>query len=166
MAPPIERIRRELTALDSGLLVETTSMASNVTRVLLPLEAAAAGLSIVGVVTILFAAIGLYAIISFMVARRSQEFGIRMAVGASPAQVLSFVIRHGLAVGAVGIAVGAMGAGAAARLLSRTLYGVSAGDLLTWTGALVIVFGISLVAHAIPARRAASIDPAIALRAE
>jgi putative ABC transport system permease protein len=166
MAPPIERLRRELTALDSGLLVETASMASNVTRVLLPLEAAAAGLSIVGVVTILFAAIGLYAIISFMVARRSQEFGIRMAVGASPAQVLSFVIRHGLAVGAVGIAVGAMGAGAAARLLSRTLYGVSAGDLLTWTGALVIVFGISLVAHAIPARRAASIDPAIALRAE
>jgi len=165
-APPIDRLRRELTALDAGLLFESASMTANVTRVLLPLEAAAAGLSIVGVVTILFAAIGLYAIISFMVARRSQEFGIRMAVGASPAQVLSFVIRHGLTVGAVGIAMGAMGAAAAARLLSRTLYGVSAGDLLTWTGALVIVFGISLVAHAIPARRAASINPAIALRAE
>lgn len=165
-AAPIDRIRRELTALDAGLLFESKPMTSNITRVLLPLEAAAAGLSAVGLVTILFAAVGLYAVISFMVARRSQEFGVRMAVGASPRQVLSFVVRHGLVVGSVGIVFGAVAAGAGARVLSRTLYGVSAVDPLTWTGALVIVFGISLAAHAIPARRAASINPAIALRAE
>jgi ABC-type antimicrobial peptide transport system permease subunit len=141
-------------------------MASNVTRVLLPLEAAAAGLSAVGLVTILFAAVGLYAVISFMVARRSQEFGVRMAIGASPRQVVAFVIRHGLVVGAAGIAIGALAAGGAARLLSRTLYGVSAADPLTWIAALIVVSGISLVAHAIPARRAASINPAVALRAE
>ncbi|HEY7190344.1 MAG TPA: ADOP family duplicated permease [Vicinamibacterales bacterium] len=164
--PPLVRIRRELAALEPGLLFESASMTSNVTRVLLPLEAAAAGLSVVGVVTILFAAIGLYAVISFMVARRAQEFGVRMAIGASPRQVLSFVISHGIVVGAVGIAIGALAAGAGARVLSRTLYGVSAVDPLTWTAALIIVFGISLVAHAIPARRAASINPAIALRAE
>ena len=164
--PPIERIRRELMALDPGLLFEAASMASNVTRVLFPLEATAAGLSAVGLVTILFAAVGLYAIISFMVARRSQEFGVRMAVGASPAQVLSFVIRHGLIVGAVGIVVGTLGAAVSARLLTRTLYGVSAVDPVTWTASLIVVFGISLIAHAIPARRAASINPAIALRAE
>ena len=164
--PPIDRIRRELVVLDAGLLFGSASMSANVTRVLLPLEAAAAGLSAVGLATILFAAIGLYAVISFMVARRAQEFGVRMAVGASPRQVLSFVIRHGLIVAAVGIVLGAVAAGAAARVLSRTLYGVSAIDPLTWGAALVVVFGISLVAHAIPARRAASINPAIALRAE
>jgi len=164
--PPIDRIRRELAALDANLLFESAMMASNVTRVLLPLEVAAAGLSAVGLVTILFAAVGLYAVISFMVARRTPEFGVRMAIGASPSQVLSFVIRHGLIVGAVGIAVGATGASAAALALSRTLYGVSAIDPLTWIAALLIVFGISLVAHVIPARRAASINPAIALRAE
>jgi len=164
--PPIDRIRQALTVLDAGLLFESRTMASNVTRVLLPLEAAAAGLSAVGLVTILFAAVGLYAVISFMVARRTQEFGVRMAVGASPWQVLSCVIRHGLVVGAVGIALGALGAGGAARLLSRTLYGVSAVDPVTWIAALVVVFGISLIAHAIPARRAASINPAVALRAE
>ena len=164
--PPIDRIRQELAALDAGLLFESATMASNVTRVLLPLEAAAAGLSAVGLVTILFAAVGLYAVISFMVARRSQEFGVRMAVGASPWQVLAFVIRHGLVVGAVGIAAGALAAGVAARLLSRTLYGVSAADPLTWMAALIVVFGISLIAYAIPARRAASINPAVALRAE
>jgi len=165
-APPIDRIRQDLAALDAGLLFESAPMAANVTRVLLPLEAAAAGLSAVGLVTILFAAVALYAVISFMVARRTQEFGVRMAIGASPWQVLSFVIRHGLVVGAVGIAVGGLAAGAAARLLSRTLYGVSAVDPLTWTAALIVVFGISLIAHAIPARRAASINPALALRAE
>src|SRR4029078_2892740 len=101
-------------------------------RVVLPLEGAAAGLSAVGLVTILFAAVGLYAVISFMVARRSQEFGVRMAIGASPRQVVAFVIRHGLVVGAAGIAIGALAAGGAARLLSRTLYGVSAADPFSW----------------------------------
>jgi predicted permease len=164
--PPTDRIRRELTALDSGLLFEAASMSSNVARVLFPLEATAVGLSSVGVVTILFAAVGLYAVISVMVARRTKEFGVRMAIGASPSQVLSFVIRHGVILGAAGIALGALAAAAAAWVLSRALYGVTALDPLAWSLALVIVSGTSLIAHAIPARRAASINPAIALRAE
>lgn len=163
---PIDRIRRELGLLDSGLLIDVHSMASNVTRVLLPVEASAVGLSIVGLVTILFAAIGLYAVVSLMVARRTQEFGVRMAVGASPFQVLSFVIRHGLAVGAIGIGSGGVAAAVAAGVLTRTLYGVGAADPVTWLAALAIVFSISLVAHGVPARRAASVNPAIALRAE
>jgi hypothetical protein len=163
---PIDRIRRELGVLDSGLLIEVASMANNVTRVLFPIEASAIGLSVVGLVTILFAAIGLYAVVSVMVARRTQEFGVRMAVGASPFQVLSFVIRHGLVVGAIGIGLGAVAAALAAGMLTRTLYGVGAADPLTWFAALAIVFSISLVAHGVPARRAASVNPAIALRAE
>ena len=165
-AVPVDRIRHELGLLDSGLLIDVHSMTSNVTRVLLPIEASAVGLSIVGLATILFAAIGLYAVVSFMVARRTQEFGVRMAVGASPFQVLSFVVRHGLAVGAIGIGLGAVAAAVAAAVLTRTLYGVGAADPLTWLAALVIVFSISLVAHGVPARRAASVNPAIALRAE
>ena len=163
---PIDRTRRELGFLDSGLLIDVHSMASNVTRVLLPIEAGAVGLSIVGLVTILFAAIGLYAVVSFMVARRTQEFGVRMAVGASPFQVLSFVIRHGVAVGAIGIGLGAVAAAVAAGALTRALYGVGAADPLTWSAALAIVFSISLVAHGVPARRAAFLNPAAALRSE
>ena len=164
--PPIDRVRRELRALDPGLLLDGFSMRQGVNRVLLPLQAAALGLSSVGLVTILFAAIGLYGVISFMVTRRTREFGVRMAIGASPSQMLFLVIRHGLAIGAIGTVLGAFAAAGAAAMLANMLYGVSAADPLTWITALAVVFAISLCAHLLPARRASAIDPAIALRSE
>ena len=164
--PPIDRVRGELASLDPGLLFDAVSMAAKVKRVLFPLQAAAAGLSAVGLVTIVFAAIGLYGVISFMVARRSQEFGIRIAVGAAPFQVWSFVVRRGLVVAAAGVAIGAIVAGVVATALSRLLYGVRPIDPLTWGMALGIVVAIALLAHALPARRASAVSPIEALRAE
>ena len=141
-------------------------MEADISRILVPLQASAVGLSVVGLVTILFAATGLYAVISFMVARRTQEFGVRIAVGASPFQILVFVLRHGLVVAAIGIALGTLAGAVAAAVLSRQLYGVGATDPVTWVAALAVVFSISLAAHAIPAKRAASISPAAALHTE
>jgi ABC-type antimicrobial peptide transport system permease subunit len=100
------------------------------------------------------------------VARRTREIGIRVALGASASQVLGMIMRQGLALAAVGAAVGALLAFGAARLLSGVIYGVGAADPIAWLCAFAALFAAATLANYIPARKAMKVDPVTALRVE
>ena len=109
-------------------------------------------------------AIGIYGLLHFFVAQRTNEIGVRMALGARQVNVLALVFRQGLTLATVGIAVGILGAFALTRLLSTLLYSVTPTDPVTFTTAPAILLVVAALACWIPARRAARIDPMQALR--
>jgi putative ABC transport system permease protein len=111
-------------------------------------------------------AVGLYGVMAYTVVRRTRELGIRLALGASSASVLRGVLGRGLAVVAVGIAVGVIGAIALTRLLGALLYEVRPTDPAIFATIIVLLAGVGLVASYLPARRATRVDPVIALRSE
>jgi ABC-type antimicrobial peptide transport system permease subunit len=111
-------------------------------------------------------AIGIYGVMAFMVAQRTSEIGIRIALGAQPSQILRLVVGRGLWLAGIGIAVGIVGALAMARLLVFMLAGISPHDPLTFAGVAVLIAAVSLAACYIPARRAMRIDPLAAVRYE
>src|SRR5262249_45185539 len=131
-----------------------------------PVRASAWLVGAVGLMALALAAIGLYGVIAYSVARRTREIGIRIALGAQPAGVLGLVMRQGLVVAASGLAAGCLLAAGAARSLAGSLYGVTVGDPLSWLGAAAILLAVSALANLIPARRAARVDPSDALRIE
>src|SRR5207244_8385087 len=104
-----------------------------------PIGASAWLVGLVGAMAMLLAAIGLYGVIAYSVARRTREIGIRMALGARPAAVLRQVMRHGLLVAAGGLAIGSALAGVAARLLAGALSGVGTGDAASWRAPVAVV---------------------------
>jgi ABC-type antimicrobial peptide transport system permease subunit len=105
-------------------------------------------------------------VIAYAVARRTHEIGIRMALGAAPRGVVAMVMRQGLTVTLAGLGAGMALASLAARVVSSALYGVSAFDLLAWTGAVTALLGSATLANYLPARRASLVDPSIALKTE
>jgi len=115
-------------------------------------------------VALVLGAVGVYGVIAFSVGRRTREIGLRMAMGARPGSVLTLVVRQGLALGALGIGLGLVGALAAGRVLEGFLYGVSGSDPLTLAGVALTVLLVVMVASWLPARRAAGVDPLVALR--
>jgi putative ABC transport system permease protein len=117
-------------------------------------------------VALVLAAAGIYGVISYAVSQRTHEIGIRMAVGATPREVLASVLHGGMALVAVGTVIGLAVALAAAGLLEKLLFGVSPRDPLVYAAVVLAVAAVSLLANAIPARRAASLDPMRALRTE
>lgn len=110
------------------------------------------------------AAVGIFSVIAYMVSRRSHEIAIRMAVGARPREAFQLVLRHGMILTAWGIALGLGGAMAATRALRNLLYSVSPSDPLTLAAVIVLLAIVAMLACYIPARRAAQLDPAAALR--
>ncbi len=141
-------------------------MTTQVGATLLPAKFGAMSVSVVGVIAMLLAAIGLYGVIAYSVARRTREIGIRMALGAKPGRVLGLIMRQGLTVAAAGAAGGTLLALGAAKAVSGALYGVSPIDPIAWAGALGTLLVVSVLANAIPARRASRVDPSVALRSE
>jgi predicted permease len=110
--------------------------------------------------------IGLYGLMSYAVVRRTGEIGLRMALGALPGHVLRMVLRESLALVLLGVALGIGGALAAVRLVANLLYGLSPTDAATYSVVTLLLVGVALAAAFIPARRAAKIDPMVALRTE
>jgi predicted permease len=145
---------------------------------LYPQKLAASLLGVLGSIAVILAAVGLYSVLAFAVTQRTHEIGIRMALGASPADVLGLVVRQGLTVASMGLAVGLGLALAAARIFAAisftgeamgshgTLLGATATDPLIYLGAAIFLAGVAALAAYIPARRAASVDPMAALRCE
>jgi len=115
---------------------------------------------------LVLAAVGLYGVLSYTVAQRSHEIGIRMAMGARRGNVLGLMVGQGVKIAALGAGIGAVAALAGGRVLSSLLYGVSPRDPLVLLGAAVIPLVVAAIASYVPARRAAKVDPVVALRYE
>jgi ABC-type antimicrobial peptide transport system permease subunit len=115
-------------------------------------------------VALLLALIGIYGIIAYSVAQRTQEMGIRRALGAQPSDILGLVVGQGLRLALVGVAIGIAGAFALTRLMSTLLFHVSATDPATFVAVALVFLLVALAASYIPARRATRIDPMAALR--
>jgi putative ABC transport system permease protein len=112
------------------------------------------------------ASLGIYGVLAYFVVQHTREIGVRLALGARPGQILALVLRRGMGMVLVGVAVGACGALALTRLMSSLLYGVSAGDPATFAGIALLLAAVALLACVVPARRAAKVDPMVALRYE
>jgi len=117
-------------------------------------------------VAVALAAIGVYGVISYSVARRSTEIGIRMAMGAEPARILRMVLQQGIVLGAAGVTIGVASAVWLTRFLKTLLFGIQPLDAPTFVTTVVLLFALTLMASWIPARRATRVDPSVALRDE
>jgi putative ABC transport system permease protein len=160
-------VTRELLGLERELLfLDHQTMDAQIAATLYPMRVGAALLSGSGLVAMILAAVGLYGVIAYSVARRTREIGIRMALGAARTSVLGLVMRQGLTVAGAGLLAGCALAALATRMLSGVLYGVSASDPIAWGASAVALMGIAALANLIPARRAARVDPTVALRFE
>ena len=120
----------------------------------------------VGVVGLALSVLGLYAVIAYSVSQRTREIGIRMAVGASERRVLGMVLRQGLTLAAVGVAIGLLATLGLSSVLGDLLNGVNPRDPAAYASATAVLFVVTLLATYIPARRASQVDPQSALRAE
>jgi ABC-type antimicrobial peptide transport system permease subunit len=123
-------------------------------------------LSSFAIVAVLLAVIGIYGLLSYSVAQRTPELGIRLALGGQPDDVLRMILADGLRLVIAGIAIGAPCAVAAATTLRSMLYGVAPADIPTVATAVVLMLGVGVAACYLPARRATQVDPLAALRTE
>ena len=159
-------LRREALALNPDAVFTTQLLSEANASSLYALNVAASLLSVVGALSLLLAAIGLYSVMSYAVSQRTQEMGIRMALGAQPRQVLGLVVREGLTMTAPGLLAGIVTALAAGRLLGGMLVDVSAADPFTFAACSVFLFLVAALASYIPALRATNADPMAALHSE
>ena len=133
---------------------------------LLPGRAAAMFATVFGFVGLLMASLGLYGVLAYTVAQRTREIGIRIALGAAPQRVRAFVLRDGLRLAGIGLAVGFGIALMVTRLLRGLLYGLSPMDPITFGGIGLVLLGVAVIASFLPALRATRISPVEALRSE
>jgi predicted permease len=162
-----EAVRRQVYAIDPAMAIynEETMEAHVRTAFVLP-RVAAMLFGVFGGIGLLLATVGLYGVMSFAVSRRTREIGIRMAMGAQPGAVKGLVVRQGMTLTVVALALGWPAAWMLARLASSFLYGIAPHDAVTFATVPVILACVALIACWLPARRAASINPTEALRTD
>jgi putative ABC transport system permease protein len=163
----VPAVRSAMASLDPDLplsqvvpMAQVLATATARPRFLSLLVALFAGLSL------LLAGVGLSGVIAYMARQRTQEIGIRMALGARPADVLRLVLGRGMVLALTGVALGLVGAWAATRVMRSLLFGVSATDPLTFVALALLVTAVALLATWLPARRATRVDPLVAMRGE
>jgi putative ABC transport system permease protein len=160
-------VRREIHSLDANVPVDRVgTMAQALSESVSLPRFRSLLMGIFAAAALMLAAIGIYGVIAYSVAQRTQEIGVRMALGATPPGVLRLVISQAGSLTSVGIALGLIGAFAVIRLLKKMLLGVSASDPVTFAGTALLLGAVAVVASLIPALRAARVDPVTALRHE
>ncbi len=160
-------VRGVIHDLDPNMpLTNTTRLTDLIAFVLLPAKLAAVGFGMFGLLALLLATVGLYAVMSFTVSQRTREIGVRIALGARHGNVLGHVMKQGLRLTAIGVVIGLMFAWAGTRVLGSLLYQTSTADRVTFIGISLFLALIALIACYLPARRATRINPMVALRCE
>jgi predicted permease len=163
----VASIRQEFHNMDETLPVfGTKTLTEHMGFSLFPARVAAILLGSFGLIALLLAAIGIYGVMAYSVAQRTREIGIRMALGAQTGHVMRMVLKQGILLAVIGLSLGLLVALAVTQLMSSVLYGVSATDILTFILVPLLLATVALLACLIPARRAARVDPMVALRYE
>ncbi|MEJ7576809.1 MAG: ABC transporter permease [Pyrinomonadaceae bacterium] len=163
----IKSVRAEVKALDPNLpLTNVVTMKEHMRLPLAPAKLFAWLTSALGFLALLLASVGLYGVMAYLVSNRTQEIGIRIALGANQRDVLRLILIEGLTLVGVGILCGLLASLAATRVMATVLYNVSANDPTTFASVAMLLAGVALVACYIPARRAMKVDPMVALRYE
>jgi putative ABC transport system permease protein len=160
-------VRRQVWAIDANMpVVDMMSMEQRLAESVAPRRFQMLLFGAFAAVALVLAAVGVYGVISHSVSRRTHEIGIRMALGARPRDVLAMVIRQGMWLALVGVAIGLAAAFALTRLMASLLFNVSATDPATFALIALLLVIVALIASYVPARRATKVDPLIALRRE
>ena len=160
-------LRQALWRVDAGIPApQIISLTDAVSQAVAPERFQATMVAVFAAGALLLAAVGIYGVPAYLVARRRQELGIRLALGASPRTLVSMVVRQGLVPVAAGLVLGLAGALAAGRAVSALLFEVSPSDPATLGVVVALLGAVAMVACYIPARRATRIDPVTALRME
>ncbi len=158
---------REIHAVDAGVPVyDIRTMDERLFDSLARQRFATAMLGAFAFFALVLAAVGVYGVMSYLVTQSTHDIGVRLALGAPRGTIVSLVVRQGMALAAIGIGAGLLGAAALTRLMSSLLFGVSARDLATFSAVAVVLAVVVLLATALPARRATGVDPILALREE
>ena len=167
IAGEMRRFEQVFTGLDADVVFLDSGPLRNLMDVrLLPIRLGTWFIGGFALLAAALAAVGLYGVIGYSVSRRTREIGIRVALGARPSRVLRLVVQQGMVLVVIGVVVGTALAALAGQVLSTVLYGISAVDPLAFGGAIGLLLFIALLANYLPARRAARIDPMLALRSE
>jgi ABC-type antimicrobial peptide transport system permease subunit len=166
-ASMVVAVRGAVQMLDPSLPVfDIHTMTEHMNISLFPMRVGAAIVSTFGALALILAAIGIYGVMAYSVSQRTREVGIRMALGARRGDVLALILRQAARLALIGLIIGLAGAWVLTRYMSSVLYGVSARDPLTFIGIPVLLSVVVVVACFFPARRAARVDPMVALRHE
>jgi predicted lysophospholipase L1 biosynthesis ABC-type transport system permease subunit len=163
-----ETVRRVIASMEPRLLADRrpVTIAEQLDRGLTRDRLVAYLAGAFGLLALLLACVGLYGVLSYAVATRTSEIGVRMAIGATPGDVLRLVVGHGLRVTTIGIAIGTAAAIAGTRFIQTLLFGVTSTDAPTYVGVIALLAIVALLASSLPARRAARVNPITALRTE
>jgi putative ABC transport system permease protein len=163
----VKAVKQAVWSVDRGQPVfqirsmeEYLSLANTAPRISTALLAVFAGISMV------LAALGIHGVVSYGVAQRTREFGLRMALGSTPGQLKALVVRNGMKTTLLGLVVGMAGAAALSSAMQSLLYGVAGLDGVVMAGVAALLFTVALIANYLPARRATRIDPMAALHQE
>ena len=160
----VAAVRREIQATDATVPISQVSTMERIVSTSVARERFSMLLLLLfAVAALVLASVGVYGVISYGVSQRTAELGVRVAVGAEPEDLVKLILQQGALLAALGVGLGLVGAGVFSRVMASQLFGVGTTDPATYVGGAVTLFAVALAAVYIPARRAAHLDPVVAL---